>query len=58
MATTGSTTNFNLSYPTVDDAISLAADMEALATDVDTALLSAGSEPNDAQAILANQVFG
>lgn len=38
MAATGLTGNFNLSYPLNSDTITLAADIQNLATDVDTAL--------------------
>ncbi len=38
MAATGLTSNFNLSYPLTSDTITLAADIQNLATDVDTEL--------------------
>ncbi len=38
MATTGLTTNFNLSYPIGADSVSLAADLQEMAEDIDTAL--------------------
>lgn len=38
MATTGLTTNFNLSYPIGADSVSLAADLQEMAEDIDAAL--------------------